>query len=108
MTVSNSYSNTTAVKVNGLVISREMVPALAERLAEDLFYLTKQDPYKHLPDKSAKRDLAHTIGYYLHVILNQTGVDSRDCVCGQSQQEHDCFDGSCPEQTKGSRFTPKP
>ena len=95
MTV-HSGETTSRVAPIGFTITREAIPGFAKRLAEDLFHCTRGDIYKYLPDSSAKERFAETIGNYLHVILNQMGVDSRDCKhCGKSQQDHEWIGGYC-------------
>jgi len=78
------------------MITRKAVPSFAKHLAEDLFPCTHGDIYKYLPVDSAKKQFAQTIGNYLHIMLNQMNVDSRDCKhCGKSQQEHEWIGGYC-------------
>ena len=105
MTVANNTSSSSAVIVTGITISRETVPVLAKRLASNLFYMTK-DHYRYMSDASGEKDLAVTIGDYMHVILNQMNVDSRDCrKCGDSQQKHDRVGGYCTGGN-GEQFEP--
>lgn len=104
MTVTASSSTTTEVVPIGLTITREAVPAVAQRLAHDLFPSVKGDPYRYLPDKSGEKDLATSIGNYLHVILNQMNVDKRECKhCSGTQQDHDWIGGWC-SPSNGKKF----
>jgi|SRR6267142_2996826 len=88
----------------GFTITREAVPGLAKRLSEDLFHYTRGDIYMYLPDSSGKERFAEAIGNYLHIILNQMGVDSRDCKhCGKTQQDHEWIGGWC-SPSNGRKF----
>jgi len=97
----STSSATSEVIYTGLTIDRESVPGWAARLAEDLFYCTRGDIYKYLPDTSAKKSFAETIARSLHTILNQATISPRNCRhCGKSQEEHDRAGGWCLDNSK--------
>jgi hypothetical protein len=87
----------------GLILDRRNAAWLAKRLADNLFYKTA-DHYRYMGETSGKEDLAQSIEFDLHVILNQLRVEHLYCEhCGKNEQEHR-WGGWCPhyEGAKGS------